>query len=257
MVMNKFKAAGIHLLISFFIVSIALAGMILIWYPSQFFKLMGGLKLIITLASVDIILGPLLTLIVFKSGKKTLNFDLLFIVLLQSCAFAYGVYVMFQARPVFIVFNKNQFDVSAVVDITSIELAKGRLPEFRKLSVTGPKLVSIYSPDVKNKYEYAFAMSESDMAYRYPRLFDDYNLHRNEVVKAGRPLQDLYVDNPEYKLVVKEFVKDVKRPENDFLSLPISSELSQMAAIVDAKTGDFIKIIDAILPAPSKAAAVK
>lgn len=229
--------------------------MYLLWYPGQYFKLMGGLTLIITLASVDVILGPLLTFIVFKSGKKSLKFDLLCIALLQLLALTYGVYVMFQARPVFTVFNKNQFDISAVVDISAQELAKGRRPEFRKLSITGPKLVSIYTPDKKNKYEWMFAMTESDIAYRYPRLFDDYNLHRSEVIKAGRPLQDLYTFNTKNKETVDNFLKDKKRPETDFLSLPISSELLQMTAIVDAKTGKFVGIIDAILPAPLKSKA--
>ena len=243
--MNKSKAAGIHFLISCVIFIIALAGMVLIWYPNQYFKLMGGLTLIITLASVDVILGPLLTFVVFDTDKKSLKFDLFCIAILQLLALAYGIYVMFQARPVFTVFNKNQFDISAVVDISSEELMRGRRTEFRKLSVTGPKLVSIYTPDKNNKYEYMFALTESDMAYRYPRLYDDYNLHRKEVIKAGRPLQELYTDNAENKEVIDEFIKDRKRPETDFLSLPISSELLKMTAIVDAKTGDFIQIIDA------------
>lgn len=255
--MSKFKAASVHFLISCCIVIAVLIIMHLLWYPNLYFKLMGGLALIVTLACVDIFLGPLLTLVVFKSGKKSLKFDLFCIALLQLAALSYGVYVMFQARPVFTVFNKNQFEIAAVVDISVEELAKARQPEFRKLSLTGPKLVGIYTPDKKNTYEWMFAMTESDMAYRYPRLFDDYNLHRKAVIKAGRPLQELYTDNAENKAVVDDFILDKKRPENDFLSLPISSELLQMTAIVDAKTGDFIEIIDAVLPAPLKVDIVK
>ena len=255
--MNKFKATNIHFLLSCCIVLTVLITMYLLWYPSQYFKLMGGLTLIVTLACVDIFLGPLLTFVVFKSGKKSLKFDLLCIALLQLAALSYGVYVMFQARPVFTVFNKNQFEIAAVVDISVEELAKARQPEFRKLSITGPKLVGIYTPDKKNKYEWMFAMIESDMAYRYPRLFDDYNLHRKAVIKAGRPLQELYTDNAENKAVVDDFILDKKRPENDFLALPISSELLQMTAIVDAKTADIVGIIDAVLPAPLKVDIVK
>ncbi len=245
--MNKFKAAGIHFLISVVIVSIVLAGMVLMWYPNQYFKLMGGLTLIITLACVDVILGPLLTLIVFKSGKKSLKFDLFCIAVFQTCALAYGVYVMFEARPVFTVFNKDSFKISSVVDISADELEKARRPEFKKLSITGPKLVGIYTPDKKNKYEWMFAMTESDIAYRYPRLFDEYDLHRSEVIKAGKPFNVLYLSSAVNKLAADNFLESTKRQKTDFLLLPISSELAQMTAVVDAKTGDFVGIIDATL----------
>jgi len=244
--MTRFKAAGIHILISLCIVVSVLAAMYWLWYPNQYFALMGGKTLIITLAAVDVFLGPLLTFTVFKSGKKGLKFDLFCIGLVQIAALAYGVYVMFEARPVFTVFNKTHFSISAVVDIADGELAKGRQPQWQIFSITGPELVAIYTPDKKNKTEYMFAMVESNSAYRYPKLYDDYKLHRNEVIKAGKPLASLYADSVKNKAVVDRFIKRSKRPESDFLFVPISSELAAMSVVVDAKTGDFIEIIDAI-----------
>lgn len=243
--MTRFKASGIHFGLSIFIVTTALVSMYFLWYPDAYFTLMGGKKLIVILASVDIFLGPLLTLAVFKAGKKGLKFDLWCIGLVQIAALSYGVYVMFQARPVFTVFNKTRFDITAVVDIAPGELAKGRAPQWQTLSITGPKLVAIFTPDKKNRKEHMFAMMESDAAYRYPRLYDDYKLHRNEVIKAGKPLAELSSLSAQNKLAVDKFVSSSKRLEGDFLYLSISSELAEMAAIVDAKTGDFVKIIDA------------
>ncbi len=246
--MNKFKAAGIHFLISCTIVIIVLLAMYFLWYPGQYFKLMGGLTLIITLACVDAFLGPTLTLVAYKPDKKSLKFDLFCIAIFQLTALAYGIYVMFQARPVFTVFNKDHFQISAVVDISAEELPKGRRPEFRNLSLTGPKLVSIYTPNKKNKYEWMFAMTESDMAYRYPRLFDDYDAHKMEVIRAGRSLQDFDDKSNAKTSALEDFLKHIKRPASDFIALPISSELEQMTAIVDAKTGEFIDIVDIQLP---------
>ncbi len=243
--MNRFKAAGIHLLISFFIVLTVLTSMYFLWYPSTYFALMGGKKLIVILASVDVFLGPLLTFAIFKSGKKGLKFDLFCIGLVQVAALSYGVYVMFQARPVFTVFNKNQFQIAAVVDIDPSELAKAKKPNWKQLSVTGPELVAIGTPDKKDKKEAMFASVVSAMAYRYPRLYNEYNKHREEVIKAGKPLAILATVSAENKSTIDKFLNKSHRSENDFLVLPISSELAEMTAIIDAKTGDFIEIIDA------------
>jgi hypothetical protein len=243
--MTRLKAAGIHVLISFFIVATVLATMYLLWYPNKYFLLMGGQKLIVLLASVDIFLGPLLTFIVFKSGKKSLKFDLFCIGLVQIAALSYGVYVMFESRPVFTVFNKDKFQISAVVDIAPEELAKANNPQWRQFSITGPELVAIGVPDVKDRNETMFAKVESANAYRYPRLYDQYKNHRDDVIKSGKPLTRLAEVSAKNKAAIDKFINSSNRPENDFLYLPISSELAEMSVIIDAKTGDFIQIIDA------------
>lgn len=242
--MNRFKAASLHVLISLTIVTLVICAMYFLWFPRAYFSLMGGKELIALIGVVDVFVGPILTFTLFKPGKKGLKFDLFCIGLLQVAALTYGVYVMLQARPIFTVFNKNEFQVGAVVDITPEELAKAKNPQWRKTSNTGPQLVAIGVPDKENKYETIFAFNVSGYAYRYPRLYDDYNKHREEVIKAGKPLAELAKDSAENKSVIEKFLTKISRPESDFLAVPISSELAEMSAIVDAKTGDFIQIID-------------
>ena len=243
--MNRVKATGIHILISIVIVLSVLTTMYLLWYPNAYFALMGGQKLITVLASVDIFLGPLLTFAVFKSGKKGLKFDLVCIGVLQIVALSYGVYVMFQARPVFTVFNKNKFQISGVVEITPEELAKAKNPNWRSLSISGPILVAIGVPDKKDKKESMFARIETDSAYRYPRLYDHYENHRNEVINSGKPLATLSNFSLNNKVIIEKFLSRINRPQSDFLFVPISSELEEMSVVVDVKTGNFIEIIDA------------
>ena len=243
--MTKLKAASIHLLFSILIVATVFAIMHFLWYPKGYFTIMGGKVLVALIGSVDIFLGPLLTFVVFKAGKKSLKFDLFCIGVMQITALIYGTHVMFEARPVFTVFNKNKFQIAAVVDIVDYELAKAKSLQMRQLSVTGPKLVAIGEPDKNDKKEVIFAQIESESAYRYPKLFDEYNAHKSEVIKAGKPLAGLAKVSKGNKLAITKFISKSNRPESDFLYLPIASELAEMSAIVDAKTGDFIQIIDA------------
>lgn len=243
--MTRLKAAGLHLFISLLLVTATISLMLAFWYPNVYFKLMGGKALLLLIGSVDVFIGPLLTLIVFKSGKKSLKFDLSCIALLQIAAMGYGLNVMFEARPVFTVFNKNHFQVVSVVDIDSRELALGRKSEWRTLSITGPRLVAIGTPDKSNKEEVIFANIVSARASQYPKLYDDYNNHHTEIIKAGKPLPELLAIDANNREVINKFLEKTNRPATDFLFLPVESMVDDMAAIVDAKTGELIQLIDA------------
>ena len=92
---SRWKAAGIHLLISIFIAVLVVAAMLLIWYPSPYFQAMGGAGLLMLVVGVDVVLGPLITLIIFNTKKKSLKFDLTCVAVVQMVALAYGVSTMF------------------------------------------------------------------------------------------------------------------------------------------------------------------
>lgn len=168
--------------------------------------------------------------------------------MLQLAAMSYGLYVMFEARPIFTVFDKDAFYVASVVDITPSELAKGKKTEWRTASITGPKLVAAaVAGPIKNNPEKVFYEGESQMgiAQQYPRFYDDYTNHVQDVIKAGKPLTELAAVNKENYSVISKFLSESDRPIANFLFLPIYSMTGEMSAIVDVETGDFIKIIDA------------
>ena len=74
--MSRWKAGGLHFLISLAIFLGLLAVIVLQWYPGILFNIdsgWAGLQLVI---GVDLIAGPLLTLVVFKTGTQGLSFDL-------------------------------------------------------------------------------------------------------------------------------------------------------------------------------------
>lgn len=251
--MTNIKAATIHLVLSIIIVSVVVLTMYFLWFPGEYFSLLGGKKLILTIAFADILLGPLLTLVVFKSEKKSLKSDLTFIGILQLIAICYGIHVTFQARPVFTVFNRGAFYVASQVDIVPDNLQKAKKEKWRTLSISGPTLVATIQPGSGDKYEAMFEELESATrtTQRYPILYDEYHNHTPAVIKAGKPLQDLASISPQNKRAVENFFKKYEGSSNNFLFLPITSAITQMSAVVDAETGEFVQIINAS-PFPDK-----
>ncbi len=122
--MSRYKAASIHLAISIFVFSLFLALVFLIWYAYPFNHAQGVGKIVYIMAGVDVILGPLLTLFLFKSGKKGMMFDLIVVAGIQIGALGYGSYVIYSERPVYAVLGHNIAEV-----VVYSEIGQQQIPE--------------------------------------------------------------------------------------------------------------------------------
>lgn len=95
---EKLKAFLAHLIISCLVVLLLLYIVFYHWYPSGLIYA-GGVEGLILIGGIDIVLGPLLTFVVYKKAKKGLMFDLSFIVLLQFSALSYGAWQLHSQKP--------------------------------------------------------------------------------------------------------------------------------------------------------------
>jgi len=68
---NKFKASLIHLALSFALVTIIIASTIFFWYPSDFLGITNYKDIALLIISIDLVLGPVLTFVVFVPIPKT------------------------------------------------------------------------------------------------------------------------------------------------------------------------------------------
>jgi hypothetical protein len=139
----RLRAAGIHLAASAGAAAIAAALVFGVWYPGDYARMAGGSGLFWLVVAVDIVMGPLLTAVVFdvRKPRRELIRDLAVIALLQLGALAYGVQIMWQARPVHLVFEVDRFRVVTAADIDTTLLPKAA-PDFRRLPITGPTLIA-------------------------------------------------------------------------------------------------------------------
>ena len=103
--MTRFRASSIHLAISASVVAAILSIVFLFWYPGWTFEIAGAMRPVFVLVGVDLVMGPLLTLIIYKQGKPGLLFDLWFIALVQISALVYGSYTLNAGRPHYLVFS--------------------------------------------------------------------------------------------------------------------------------------------------------
>lgn len=107
--MTRFKAFLVHFLISLAIFLVLLYLIVFVWYPQPYFAADGGWQGIRLIFGVDLVLGPLLTLIVFRPGKPGLKLDLALIGLLQASALAWGVWIVHDQRTALVVYADGTF----------------------------------------------------------------------------------------------------------------------------------------------------
>lgn len=108
---DKLNAFLIHLVISISILLIFFCLIYFLWYPAPLLKATGGEHILFLLVCIDVILGPILTFVIYKKNKKTLKFDLAVIGFLQLIALLYGLHSLLVAKPAWIVFNQNRFEM--------------------------------------------------------------------------------------------------------------------------------------------------
>lgn len=141
------KNAGWHLLISLFVAGAAALLVFKIWYPHPYEELTGGLALYKLVVIVDVICGPLLTLVLASPKKSTKEriVDFSLIGAIQLAALLYGLYSVSQARPVIAAFEQDRIMVVTAAEIDYEQLSNA--PEgLRQLSWFGVKRVGLREP---------------------------------------------------------------------------------------------------------------
>lgn len=142
----RVRAFLVHLAVSIVVVLLGGGLVFSLWYPAPLREAVGAGEIFVLLLFVDAFLGPLLTLVVFKVGKKTLVFDLVVIALIQLAALLYGFSTLADGRPAWLVFSVDRFDLIRELDIDARYL-EGADETYRDASWLGPRWVAAVMPE--------------------------------------------------------------------------------------------------------------
>lgn len=159
------RAAGIHFVAS---IVVALVVTVLVLgglYPSPYDLLSGGRSLVFLIIAIDVVCGPLLTLVLFDLRKPRAELwrDLGLVVILQVAAMGYGLCTAWESRPLYLVHEVDRFKVITAVDIDTG--ATNALPKaLQPRLLGGPVTVAIRPP--KSDQERKTVMFESVLGGR-------------------------------------------------------------------------------------------
>jgi hypothetical protein len=243
--LSRWQASGIHLLISAVIAAIALFVLLRIWYPPPFFTAEGGSDLLFLLIAVDVVLGPLITLIIFRSGKPGLRSDLTVIGLVQACALAYGLHVMFVARPVYVALVVDQFETVRANDLEADAYTQVSDPAFQSMPLTGPVYVAVQLPrDMKQLREIIGAtQKDGKVVSQMPRYYVPYARHQAQALEQSQPLEPALKRGGDFATLAQRYLNDTGRNAAELKFIPIQMRRGYGAVLIDAKSGAIVTVL--------------
>ncbi len=239
--MSKLRAFLIHLSISATIVGAVFAVIFFLWYPDPYFRVSGANDIVRVLIGVDLVLGPLLTLVLFKSGKPRLLFDLSVIAIIQLSALIYGTSVIYQERPYFVVFAIDRF---VVVPKKDVDLSKIRNETLKHKPWRGPIFAFASLPeDNKAREKLMFEVLDGGPDIdRRPEFWAPYAEKIDQVMARAEALSDMRPSSDEAKRLIAG-VRARHENADQLLYLPITSNVNVYSMILDPDTKTAVDIV--------------
>lgn len=236
---NRLRFFLTHLLLSCFVASVALSLIFCGWYPAPLAKAVGVTHLVVMMLLIDVIIGPILGFLVYKQGKKSLKFDLCTIVFIQILAFCYGIYSIFDGRPVWLVYSIDRIEVIQANNVNIQPKEKIRA-EYKTPSLLKPQYVSTQLSENKEQrqsdmFNAVFGLTLAQQPNRYMPL----SSAKKDILKYSQNLEILNKYNG---------VQDVKNilqtyPQADSW-VPLKAKVVDMVVLMNKEKGEVIQIVD-------------
>ena len=229
-----------HLAISLLIALIAIAIVFFVWYPAPLAQAVGVTSIFLMLLAIDVIVGPLFTLLVYKQGKKTLKSDLTVIILIQLSAFVYGFYSIAQGRPVWIVFNVDRFELVRVNEIYDGKLEQA-LPQFRQPTWFKPQWVGVeFAKDANVRSDDLFAEALEGLSIaQKPERYVDLSKTTTQLKQRAKSLDMLkqYNDAKHVDAILSKYPQVTG-------FVPLKANAVDMTVLINKDKGEVVKIVD-------------
>ncbi|QXX87877.1 type IV pilin accessory protein [Acinetobacter lwoffii] len=229
-----------HLGISIFIV-LAVIGLVFgVWYPQPLATAVGVTQIFLMLILIDIIVGPLLGLLVYREGKKSLKFDLSVVILLQISALVYGLYNLEQGRPAWLVYNVDRFELVRKNELVDINIQQAQ-PQFQQPSWFKPQYVSTeFAKDTQQRNNEMFAeIFDGISVAQRPERYVELTQAKTQIQQRALPLKELEQYNSK-----TEVEKTLAKYPNADAWVPLKASAVDMVVLIKKETAEVIKIVN-------------
>jgi len=229
-----------HLAISIGIALAIIAWVFLVWYPQPLAQAVGVTHIFLMMVAVDVVLGPVLGLLVYKEGKKTLKFDLTVIILIQLSALVYGLFSIAQGRPAWLVYSVDRFELVRQNEIIDANSQKAQAL-FQYPSWLKPQFAAVeLAKDAKQRNEDMFTeVLEGISLAQRPERYVVLVQVKLQIQQRAQNLKELekYNSKQEVENVLKKY------PKADAW-VPLKANAIDMVVLMNKSSAQVVKIVD-------------
>ena len=237
----KLKATSIHLLLSLLVFAIILYLILFDWYPEPFFTAQGGRQGIQLIAFVHLVLGPVLTFIVYDQFKqrKKIIFDLSIIVAIQITALIWGGYQVYMQRPIALVFWNDAF-YTVTGDDYSVQGIED--PDFSQFSAHMPPLIYSRPLTTLMEMEQFRQLTEKKIpVYAHVSLYEKIEDNLSSVFSHGVDIKEVISRNSAMKSQLDNIIQG---KIGDYNYIALKAKYHNMVLILD-ESGNLVGEIKA------------
>lgn len=237
---SALRASFTHLVVSVFVAGLTAVLVFGVWYLWPLYELVSGRELFWLVVGVDVVCGPLLTMVLWNPAKprRELVQDLSLVAAVQIAALTYGMHTVAIARPVHLVFETDRIRVITASEIEAAELLQAP-PGLRELPWTGPTLISLRAPRDSQELvdSIDLAVAGQDTSLR-PGWWQPYEMGLPLLLQRAKRLDELVEARPAQKDLLDRAIQESGVPESELLWLPLTSARTmEWVVLLDKNTG--------------------
>jgi hypothetical protein len=247
----RIKVFGLHLLASATALSLVLGSLYFGWYRWPGWYLADAAHLVLVMIGVDVVLGPLMTLIIARSTKsrRELTRDIAMIVAVQLCALGYGTVSLWQGRPLYFAFSETVLQMVQAYDINDDEWALGskQNPDLAPRWYSLPRW--IWAPLPKDQQEkkqiVVSTLTGGDDVISMPRYFKRWEQGLPDLRTQLKKADDLAYFTKKDKKILKERMQAAGLPTDQLDTMVLTGRGEPLLAVFDRSSIKIIALIKA------------
>lgn len=211
---SKLRATGIHLAISLIVFIVLLLLILLSWYPQPFFATDGGWQGIRLVTVIDLVIGPLLTLLLFNPFRKKLEIVLVLstIAIMQLSALSWGVYIIYMKHPVAIVFFKDRFSPVQFEALAQQGYDTSKLEEY---SNQNPPFIIALRADFGEELDRSLTKSTVDKITPFEQfeLYHPFHENYDQIKEGTMKIDEILETRSRFRPYYEEYISKLENKE--------------------------------------------
>lgn len=242
---SAFKAMSVHFGLSLLVAIVIALLVFTAWFPYPYRELAGGSELFMLVIAVDLVCGPLLTLVLYSPSKprREMLTDISLIVAIQLLALCYGIWNVWQVRPLYLIHEANSFFIisRSNIDVSNLDFLPTALrPQFLgtpiKVSLQEKTADKPNNINTEHKASNKERIEQSDLYAKYDGI---------KAYEQAYPIRNLLITQPGKKDQIEKMA--ISSGIKDTMQLRYTYIVGRQAwLVVLNSTGEFLGFVESI-----------
>jgi hypothetical protein len=247
----RLKAFGLHLTASAVALMLIVGGLYLGWYHWPGWYLADVTQVMRMIIGVDLVVGPLLTLVIASPTKplRTLARDVSVIAAVQLIALGYGSVQMWNGRPLYYAFSEDVLQLVQAYDISSDQAQLGRKdnPKLAPHWYSLPRWIWAPLPaeEAERDKIVQAAVSGGDDVIAMPTHYKTWEDGLPDLRAQLKKPDDIKYFSSKEKKLLRERAQQAGLPFDQVNSIAITGRGHPLLAVFDTSTLKIVKFIRA------------